>query len=68
MPSLEDMIAALSRAAAEHPDAKLYIQLGNLQRAAGRVPEALISYKRAFSLDPNLAETRVALEELEPSQ
>ncbi len=35
MPSLEDMIAALSRAAAKHPDAKLYIQLGNLQKAAG---------------------------------
>jgi tetratricopeptide (TPR) repeat protein len=68
MPSLEETMAALSRAAAEHPDAKLYLQLGNLQRAAGRLPEALISYQRAFSLDPNLAEARVALEELEPSQ
>jgi tetratricopeptide (TPR) repeat protein len=68
MPSLEETMAALSRAAAEHPDAKLYLQLGNLQRAAGRVPEALISYQRAFSLDPNLTEARVALEELEPSQ
>ena len=35
LPSLEDMIAALPRAAAEHPDAKLYIQLGNLQKAVG---------------------------------
>jgi hypothetical protein len=68
MPSLEDTIAALSRAAAERRDAKLYLQLGNLQRAAGRVPEALISYKRAFSLDPNLAEARVALKELDRSQ
>jgi cytochrome c-type biogenesis protein CcmH/NrfG len=68
MPSLEETIAALSRAAAEHPDAKLYLQLGNLQRAAGRVPEALISYQRAFDLDPNLEEARVALEELDASQ
>ena len=66
MPSLEEAMAALSRAAAQHPDAKLYLQLGNLQRAAGRVPEALISYRRAFRLDPNLAEARVALEELDP--
>jgi len=68
MPSLEEVIATLSRAVAEHPDAKLYLRLGNLQRAAGRLPEALISYQRAFSLDPNLAEARVALEELDPSQ
>jgi tetratricopeptide (TPR) repeat protein len=68
MPSLEEAMAALSRAVAEHPDAKLYLQLGNLQRAAGRLPEALVSYKRAFSLDPNLAEARAALEELHPSQ
>ena len=68
MPSLEEAIAAVSRAAAQHPDAKLYLQLGNLQRVAGRVPEALISYQRALSLDPNLAEARVALEELDPSR
>jgi len=68
MPSLEETITALSRAAAEHPDARLYFQLGNLLRAAGRVPEALSSYQRAVSLDPNLAEARVALEELDPSQ
>ena len=68
MPSLEETMAALTRAATEHPNARLYLQLGNLQRAAGRVPEALVSYKRAFSLDPNLAEARVALKELAPSQ
>ncbi len=68
MPSLEEAIAALSRATAEHPDAKLYLQLGNLQRTAGRVPDALISYERALSLDPNLTEARTALEELDPSQ
>jgi tetratricopeptide (TPR) repeat protein len=68
MPSLDETIAALSRAAAEHPDAKLYLQLGNLQRAWGRVPEALISYQSALSLDPNLAEARAALEALEASQ
>jgi tetratricopeptide (TPR) repeat protein len=68
MPSLEETIAALSRATAEHPDARLYLQLGNLQRVAGRVAEALISYQRAFHLDPNLEEARVALEELEASK
>jgi tetratricopeptide (TPR) repeat protein len=68
MPSLEETMAALSRVAAEHPDAKLYFQLGNLQRAAGHVSEALISYRRAFSLDPNLAEARLALKELDPTQ
>jgi tetratricopeptide (TPR) repeat protein len=67
MPSLQETIAALSRAAAAHPDARLYLQLGKLQRAAGRVPEALISYQRAFDLDPNLEEARVAMEELETS-
>ena len=36
MPSLEEAIAAVSRAVDEHPDANLYLQLGNLQRAAGR--------------------------------
>ena len=68
MPSLEQTIDALARAAAEHPDAKLYLQLGKLQRAAGRLPEALISYQRALDLDSNLEEARVALEELEASQ
>jgi tetratricopeptide (TPR) repeat protein len=68
MPSLEDAIAALSRAAAERQDAKLYFQLGNLQRLAGRVPDALISYRKAFSLDPNLAEARAALKELDASK
>jgi len=68
MPSLEETIAALSRAAASHPDARLYLQLGNCKRAAGRVPEALISYQRAFDLDPNLEEARAAMEELEASQ
>jgi protein O-mannosyl-transferase len=68
MPSLQETITALSHAAAEHPDARLYFQLGNLLRAAGRVPEALSSYQRAVSLDPNLAEARVALEELDLSQ
>ncbi len=68
MPSLEEAIAALSRAAAERADAKLYLQLGNLQRLAGRLPEALISYQRALSLDPNLTEASVALEVLDPSQ
>jgi protein O-mannosyl-transferase len=68
MPSLEDTIAALSRAAAQHPDAKLYLQLGNLQRVAGRVPEALISYQKALSLDPSLAEAGAALKELHPSK
>jgi protein O-mannosyl-transferase len=68
MPSLEDTITALSRAAAQHPDAKLYLQLGNLQRVAGRVPDALISYQKALSLDPNLAEARAALRELDPSK
>jgi tetratricopeptide (TPR) repeat protein len=68
MPSLEDAIAALSRAAAQHPDAKLYLQLGNLQRLAGRVPDARISYQKAFSLDPNLAEAGAALKELDPSK
>jgi tetratricopeptide (TPR) repeat protein len=60
--------SVFSGVAAERADAKLYLQLGNLQRAAGRVPEALISYQRSFSLDPNLAEARVALEELDASQ
>jgi tetratricopeptide (TPR) repeat protein len=68
MPSLEDAIAALSRAAAQHPDAKLYLQLGNLQRLAGRIPEALISYRKASSLDPNLAEARAKLQELNPAK
>jgi protein O-mannosyl-transferase len=68
MPSLEETITALSRAAAEHPDANLYLQLGNLQRVAGRVPEALVSYQRALSLDPNLAEAQAAMEELETSR
>jgi protein O-mannosyl-transferase len=68
MPSLEDAIAALSRAAAQRQDAKLYFQLGNLQRVAGRVPDALISYQKAFSLDPNLTEARAALKELDPSK
>jgi len=68
MPSLEDTIEALSRAAAAHPDARLYLQLGKLQRAAGRVPDALISYQTALNLDPDLEEARVAIEELEASQ
>ena len=68
MPSLEETITALSRAAAEHPDARLYLQLGNLQRVAGRLPEALVSYQRALSLDPNLAEAQAAMEELETSR
>jgi tetratricopeptide (TPR) repeat protein len=68
MPSLEEAIAALSHAAAQRQDAKLYLQLGNLQRVAGRVPEALISYRKAVRLDPNLAEAGAALRELDPSR
>jgi protein O-mannosyl-transferase len=68
MPSLEDAIAAVSRAAAQRQDAKLYLQLGNLQRVAGRVPDARISYQKAFSLDPNLAEAGAALKELDGSK
>jgi tetratricopeptide (TPR) repeat protein len=67
VPSLEEAIAAVSRAADEHPDAKLYFQLGKLQQAAGRVGEASISYQRALNLDPNLEQARAALEGLNTS-
>ncbi|MFZ0956318.1 MAG: tetratricopeptide repeat protein [Candidatus Sulfotelmatobacter sp.] len=51
----------LSTAAAAHPTPGAYLQLGQLQQAAGMIPEARQSYEAALKLNPKFVEAQKAL-------
>lgn len=56
----------LSTAAAAHPTPGAYLQLGQLQQAAGMIPEARQSYETALKLNPRFVEAQKALASVGP--
>jgi protein O-mannosyl-transferase len=54
-------IQDLSYSAAEKPSPDAYWQLGQLQEAAGQLPEARKSYETALKMNPNFDEAKKAL-------
>ena len=56
----------LSTAAAAHPTPGAYLQLGQLQQAAGMIPEARQSYQTALKLNPKFVEAQKALDSVGP--
>jgi protein O-mannosyl-transferase len=56
----------LSTAAAAHPTPGAYLQLGQLQQAAGMIPDARQSYETALKLSPNFVEAQKALASIGP--
>jgi Flp pilus assembly protein TadD len=62
---MDQRIRQLAAAAIAHPSAKAYFQLGQLQQATGRLPEARASYEAALSLDRGSADVRAALQNLD---
>jgi protein O-mannosyl-transferase len=56
----------LSTAAAAHPTPGVYLQLGQLQQAAGMISEARQSYETALKLNPKFVEAQKALASVDP--
>jgi protein O-mannosyl-transferase len=56
----------LAAAAAAHPTPRAYLQLGQLQQAAGMISEARQSYETALKLDPRFIEAQKALASFGP--
>lgn len=56
----------LADAAAAHPTPSAYLQLGQLQQAAGMIPEARQSYQTALKLNPKFVDAQKALASIEP--
>ncbi len=63
---MEERIQELSASAALHPSRDQYFQLGQLQQAAGHVPDARVSFEAALKLDPRFSAARDALSGLKP--
>jgi tetratricopeptide (TPR) repeat protein len=61
---MEERIQALSAAASDHPSPRAYFQLGQIQQAAGHIPEARSSFQTALKLDPKFADAKAALNDL----
>jgi cytochrome c-type biogenesis protein CcmH/NrfG len=59
-------VRELSASAAAHPTAGAYLQLGQLQQAAGLIPDARQSFAQALKLNPKLDEAQKALAGLGP--
>lgn len=55
----------LSAAAAAHPTAQVYLQLGQLQAALGETGKARFSYQKALKLDPGMEAAKGALDKLD---
>ncbi|MFZ0772530.1 MAG: tetratricopeptide repeat protein [Candidatus Sulfotelmatobacter sp.] len=62
---MDTRIQQLATAASAHPSPSAFLQLGQLQQAAGHIPEARASYRQALKLNPNLAEAKGALHGLD---
>ncbi len=58
-------IRQLATAASVDPSPVAFLQLGQLQQAAGHIPEARASYHEALKLNPHLAEAQGALNGLD---
>jgi tetratricopeptide (TPR) repeat protein len=61
---MDKRIQELKASASANPSAGAYLQLGQLQQAAGYSSEASASFQTALKLDPGLAEARKALNAL----
>jgi len=61
---MDERIQKLAASASAHPSAGAYLQLGELQQAAGHFPQASASFQAALKLDPGFAEARDALSSL----
>jgi tetratricopeptide (TPR) repeat protein len=62
--AMDVRIKQLVESASAHPSSQAYLQLGRLQVAAGRIPEARTSFHTALKLDPKSPETQEALNSL----
>jgi len=62
--AMDERIEQLSAGASAHPSPDAYLQLGQLQQAAGHIPEARTSYQFALKLNPSLSEAKGALSSL----
>jgi hypothetical protein len=58
---MDERIQKLTVSASAHPSAGAYLQLGQLQQAAGHLPQASASFQTALKLNPGFAEARDAL-------
>jgi cytochrome c-type biogenesis protein CcmH/NrfG len=61
---MDERIQELAASASAHPSAGAYLQLGQLQQAAGHSSEASASFQTALKLDPGLLAARKALNSL----
>ena len=62
--SMDERIAQLAASASSRPSPQAYVELGNLQQAAGHLPEARESYRLALKLDPKMSDAIEALNQL----
>jgi len=61
---MDKRIQELKTAASAHPSAGAYLQLGQLQQAAGHPSDASASFQTALKLEPGFPEARKALNSL----
>jgi protein O-mannosyl-transferase len=61
---MDERIQQLAASASTAPSPAAYLQLGQLQQAAGHTPEALASYQQALRLNPKSVEVHRALDSL----
>ena len=62
--AMEQRIRELAAAADQHPSSAAYFELGQVQQAAGKIPEARSSLENALKLDPKSAKIQTALSRL----
>jgi len=66
--SMDERAAKLAAAASAHPSAQAYLQLGQVQQAAGHIHEARASFQLALKLNPKLSDAKAALSSLDQEQ
>ena len=60
-----EAVSDLSRSLELQPTAQAYFELGQTLAQAGRIPEALDSYRRALQLAPDFSEAQKAVDALQ---
>lgn len=58
---LEEEIQVLSQSLVSHPSPQAYLEVGQLQEAAGKFSDAEASYRSALKLDPKSDQVQIAL-------
>jgi len=64
---IKEGVEKMSRLVSAHPPAQGYLQLGQLLREDNMISDAQVAYEKALGLNPNLAEAKQALRELNDS-